>query len=304
MTMTRTYPIGLIRVFTCSVFITAVLALSALLVQAQETSLSVGSQSIERIERPPRGERGSGPPRVGRPRDPRRAPPPQATDGSRQAGTPMHTKAPDGIGETMRQGASPLPYSKDNVTYVPWEEASKMDPLKVGSKLPKSSIAWTRTGVAFDLNKAAKKKPTVLIYYRGGWCPFCNAHLNELQKSIPALEGMGYQLLAVSTDTVEALKAYDDSGLKYQLLADPDLKLATSLGIKYKVVKEYIQHVKEIPDGRSFDLEKRNGGFLVTPSAFILDTSGTIRFAYANDNYTVRASQDALLKAAKEALSQ
>jgi len=216
----------------------------------------------------------------------------------------MYTKAPDGIGETMRQGASPLPYTKDTVTYIPWEENSKMDPLKVGSELPKGSVAWTKTGDAFDLNKAVMEKPTVLIYYRGGWCPFCNVHLNELQKSIPALEKMGYQLLAVSTDTVEALKAYDDSELKYQLLADPDLKLATNLGIKYKVVKEYIQHVKEIPDGRSFDMEKRNGGFLVTPSAFILDTTGTIRFAYANDNYTVRASQEALLTAAKEALSK
>jgi|GEM_PF-6136708 len=58
---------------------------------------------------------------------------------------------------------------------------------------------------------------------------------------------MGYKLLAVSTDTVEALKAYDDSELEYQLLADPDLTLATNLGVKYKVVQRYIQHVKEIP---------------------------------------------------------
>ncbi len=278
------------------------MAFSAPMLPAQETSPEEGAQASERVERPPRGERGSGPPRAGRPRGPRRAPPPQPTDGSRQAGTPMYTEAPDGIGVTLRQGASPNPYTKDSVTYVPWEDDSKMEPLKVGSKLPEGSVAWIKTGVAFDLNKAVKEKPTVLIYYRGGWCPFCNVHLHELQKSIPALEKMGYQLLAVSTDTVEALKAYDDSELKYQLLADPDLKLATNLGIKYKVVKEYIQHVKEIPDERSFDLEKRNGGFLVTPSAFVLDTTGTIRFAYANDNYTVRASQEVLLKAAKKAL--
>lgn len=216
----------------------------------------------------------------------------------------MYTVAPDGIGVTLREGASPLPYTKDTVTYVPWEEGSKMKPLAVGSKLPKGSVAWTKTGAALDLNKTAKEKPTVLIYYRGGWCPFCNIHLQELQKSVPALEKMGYQLLAISTDTVEALKAYDDSELEYQLLADPDLKLATSLGIKYKVAQQYIQHVKEIPQGRAFDMEKRNGGYLVTPTAYILDTGGTIRFAYSNDNYTVRASQDGLLKAAKEALGK
>ena len=292
------------RIFISTLFF-ATLAWSTSL--SQETKSEDGASSGERAERPPRPERAQGenrPPRGGGPRGgARRAPPPRSTDGSREAGTPMYTVAPDGVGVTMREGASPNPYTKDSVTYIPWEEGSKMDPLKVGSQLPKGSVAWTKKGAKLNLNKSVKEKPTMLIYYRGGWCHFCNAHLHELQKSIPALEEMGYQVLAVSTDTVEALKAYDDSELNYQLLADPDLSLATHLGIKYKVVKEYIQHVKEIPQGRSFDMEERNGGFLVTPSAFVLDTTGTIRFAYANDNYTVRASQDALLKAAKVALS-
>lgn len=292
------------RTFMGTVLIAVTLVLPTAFLQAQEKNAEEEAQANERAERPQRGERSERGPRAGGPRGPRRAPPPRATDGSREAGTPMYTVAPDGIGETMRQGASPLPYTEKTVTYVPWEDGSRMDPIEVGSKLPKNSVAWTKAGNKLDLNEATKDKPTVLIYYRGGWCPFCNAHLRELQKSIPALEEMGYQLLAVSTDTVDALKGYDDTGLNYQLLADPDLKLATHLGIKYKVVQQYIEHVKSIPDDRAFSLEDRNGGFLVTPSAFIFDTTGTVRFAYANDNYTVRASQDALLKAAKDALKK
>ena len=303
--MTRKYISSLSRILMSTVLLLT-WSLSAPLLQAQDTSSDEGSQAGERVDRPPRAERnqsGQRPPRGGGGRGARRPPPPRSNDGSREAGTPKYTAAPDGIGETMRDGASPNPYTKDTVTYVPWEEGSKMDPLKVGSKLPKGSVAWTKAGEKLDLNKSVMDTPTLLIYYRGGWCPFCSIYLNELQKSVPALEEMGYQLLAVSTDTVEALKAYDDSELNYQLLADPDLTLATHLGIKYKVVKEYIEHVKSIPDDRAFDLEKRNGGFLVTPSAFVIDTTGTIRFVYANDNYTVRASQDSLLKAAKAALN-
>jgi len=303
MTMIRMHSSNLSRLFISTVIFAALAWLTS---QAQESNSEEGSPSGERVDRPPRAERAQSenrPPRGGGPRGgPRRAPPPRSTDGSREAGTPIYTVAPDGVGVTMREGASPNPYTKDSVTYIPWEEGSKMDPLKVGSQLPKGSVAWSKKGAKLNLNESVKEKPTLLIYYRGGWCPFCNAHLHELQKSIPALEKMGYQVLAVSTDTVEALKAYDDSELNYQLLADPDLSLATHLGIKYKVVKEYIQHVKEIPQGRAFDMEERNGGYLVTPSAFVLDTKGTIRFAYANDNYTVRASQESLLKAAKEAL--
>lgn len=296
MTLSRMYLNRLSRTLMGAVIVAALFALSTPPVEAQETRRGDGTQVREGGQRPPR----AGGPRGG----PMRAPPPRATDGSRQAGTPMYTVAPDGVGVTMREGASPNPYAKDSVTYVPWEEGSKMEPLAVGAKLPKGSVAWTKKGVAVDLNKVAMEKPTVLIYYRGGWCPFCSVHLHELQKSVPALEAMGYQLIAVSTDTVEALAEYDTSGLNYRILADPDLKLATSLGIKYKVVKEYIQHVKEIPQGRAFDMEERNGGFLVTPSAYVLDTSTAIHFAYSNDNYTVRASQDALLKAAKAALAK
>ena len=303
--MMKTRLSNLGRIAFCSAIAIAALSLSSPRLQAQESSLQEGGQAGERIERPQRGERSGRPPlRAGGPRGPRRAPPPRAPDGSREAGTPMYTVAPDGIGVTMREGASPLPYTKDTVTYIPWVEGSKLEPLNVGSKLPSGSVAYTKTGAQVDLNKSVMKKPTVLIYYRGGWCPFCNVHLQELQKSVPVLEEMGYQLLAVSTDTVEALKAYDDSELEYQLLADPDLTLATNLGVKYKVVKRYIQHVKEIPQGRAFDLEERNGGHLVTPGAFVLDTKGTIHFSYSNDNYTVRASREALLKAAKAALEK
>ena len=301
--MTRTYFHKLNRIIIGAVLFIG-LVWSAPFLQAQATSSEDSSQAGERVDRPPRAERnqsGPRPPRGGG-RGPRRPPPPRSNDGSREAGTPKYTAAPDGIGVTMREGASPNPYTKDTVSYVPWEEGSKMDPIKVGSKLPKGSVVLTKEGKKLDLNKSVMETPTLLIYYRGGWCPFCSIYLNELQQSVAALEEMGYQLIAVSTDTVEALKAYDDSELNYQLLADPDLTLATKLGIKYKVVRQYIEHVKSIPDDRAFDLEERNGGFLVTPSAFILDTKGTIRFVYANDNYTVRASQESLLKAAKEAL--
>jgi peroxiredoxin len=113
------------------------------------------------------------------------------------------------------------------------------------------------------------------------------------------LEDMGFQLLAVSTDTVAMLQEYEESAdLDYLLLSDPELNVATKLGIKFKVVQAYIDHVAEI----HVDLDEQNGGYLVTPAAFVFDTTGTIRFVYANNNYTVRVSEEALLDAAQAAL--
>jgi peroxiredoxin len=50
------------------------------------------------------------------------------------------------------------------------------------------------------------------------------------------------------------------------------------------------------------DLQAQTGGYLLTPGAFVLDRSGTIRFVYTNNNYSVRVKQNVLLDAARAAL--
>jgi cytochrome oxidase Cu insertion factor (SCO1/SenC/PrrC family) len=41
-------------------------------------------------------------------------------------------------------------------------------PILIGSSLPAITVQDLE-GKSFDLNKAIAKKPTVLIYFRGGW---------------------------------------------------------------------------------------------------------------------------------------
>jgi peroxiredoxin len=241
------------------------------------------------------------------------APPPMlkseapAEGGMPKGGVDAGTPAPDGLGVTMARAATAGDYNPALMTYVPWKDASVIKPLSVGAKMPAGSRVLTMAGKPFDLTAAVANKSTVLMFYRGGWCPYCNAHLRELQKSVGALRDMGYQLLAISTDTPEALRATDANGeLGYQLLSDSKLAVAATFGLKYQLVQPYIDHVKSKPDTRAalahVDLQERNGGYMLTPGAFILDKSGTIRFVYVNNNYSVRISQDALLKAAREAL--
>ncbi len=46
--------------------------------------------------------------------------------------------------------------------------ANEICPLLIGSKVPELTFK-TVAGESFDLNAAIKAKPTVLIFYRGGW---------------------------------------------------------------------------------------------------------------------------------------
>ena len=49
--------------------------------------------------------------------------------------------------------------------------AADTSPLKTGETLPNVTLKNVN-GEAVDLNNLVSQKPTVLIFYRGGWCPF------------------------------------------------------------------------------------------------------------------------------------
>lgn len=231
------------------------------------------------------------------------APPPTRLVNPEAGRLPAGTPAPDGIGATMAPATTEGVYSTSTLTYVPWEDESVIKPLQPGKPMPAASVVQGADGKRFDLNAAVRSKPTLLIFYRGGWCPYCNAHLRELQNSVERLQAMGYQILAISTDTPEEVRKFNaDRHLTYTLLSDTKLDVAAKFGLRYKVSKAYMDHVKTLPDGRATDMEAKNGGYLLTPGAFIMDTKGVIRFSYVNNNYSVRITQDKLLAAARDAL--
>ena len=61
----------------------------------------------------------------------------------------------------------------------PADSQETVAPLAVGSTAP-AAIVKTAEGTAVDLGELVRTKPTILIFYRGGWCPYCNTHLAEL----------------------------------------------------------------------------------------------------------------------------
>ena len=191
--------------------------------------------------------------------------------------------------------------TSENMTYTPWEDDGSIEPLVAGAQIPTSALLKSMSGASFDLNAAVASQPTIVIFFRGGWCPYCNAHLRELRTSMPALTEMGYQLLAISPDAPEKLRGLEqEADLGYELLSDENAEVAAGFGLRYKLTQQYVDHVKSTPS--KTDLSAQNSGFMLTPGAFVLDTNGEIRFTYVNNNYTVRVSQAALLDAAQEAL--
>ena len=180
------------------------------------------------------------------------------------------------------------------VTGVPLK-AQDISPLLAGEQIPVLQLPAS-TGKIFDLNLSVSQTPTILIFYRGSWCPYCSKQLSGLQEIEKDLKDLGYQLIAISTDSPENLsKTIDKEKLGYTLLSDADLKAAKDFGIAFKSPKSYDKFLPETSGGKNVDK------LLPVPSVFILNRKGRILFEYINPDITQRLSA-ALMKAAAIAL--
>ena len=181
------------------------------------------------------------------------------------------------------------------------DSAESIQPLLIGSKLPSMALT-TPDGKRYDVSEATKTKPTVLVFYRGGWCPYCNTHLGQLQAAESGLIELGYQVLAISPDRPEKLaESADRHKLGYQLLSDSDMSAARSLGIAFRVDDETVKLYK---NKYGIDLEGDSGQThhqLPVPAVYIVNR-GIMKFSHINPDYKTRLSPDVILAAARAAL--
>lgn len=173
------------------------------------------------------------------------------------------------------------------------EKARDISPLLYGEKIPEG-VLKTPEGDNHQVSNILSKKPTILLVYRGGWCPYCNAHLAEIQQAESQILNLGYQLAAISPDSPKNLQSTDRKHqLNYSLYADPNGDFLKSLGIVFRAPDKYSPMLNKRSNGR-------NKGFLPVPSVFVVDTSGTILFEYINPDYSTRISAGLLLAVLKE----
>ena len=147
------------------------------------------------------------------------------------------------------------------------------------------------------------QKPTVLIFYRGGWCPYCNRQLAGLKDIEGQLDELGYQILAISPETPAQLQQQKlQTKFSVKLLADPDLEAISGFGIGF-----YVPDAKRTTYKSKWDInltsDKTSGtAVLPAPAVFILDTKGKVLFSYVNPDIKTRISPELLYQAAKLSL--
>lgn len=177
--------------------------------------------------------------------------------------------------------------------------AEEICPIKIGQTIPSVNVR-NLDGENVNLNELTSGKKSVLIFYRGGWCPFCNmqlANLNQIEKQLVEL---GYQLLAISVDKPEKLKeSIDKHQLSYTLFSDSKAEASTAFGLAFKVADDYNKMLLS----HNMNLEEASGEkhhILPVPAVFVVDENSVIQFEYVNPNYKVRLNSEILLKVAEQ----
>jgi len=83
---------------------------------------------------------------------------------------------------------------------------TQMTVLQPGDPFPSLTVALPR-GRALRLPGALAGRYGVVLYYRGSWCPHCNAQLSAFQRSLDNLAGLDISVVALSVDDEAATAA-------------------------------------------------------------------------------------------------
>jgi peroxiredoxin len=169
------------------------------------------------------------------------------------------------------------------------EKAEDICPILIGEKIPNATLS-SGTGTKVDLLAITTQKPSILVFYRGGWCPFCTEHLSELAVIQKEILNLGYQIIAISPDYFSNLKVTESEyQLDYTVLSDPGGKLIASMGIGFKTstkTKDYLLSNKE-------NVEVSD--VMPVPSVFVIGKDGTVLFEYIKPNFKERMNGSLLL---------
>lgn len=170
--------------------------------------------------------------------------------------------------------------------------------LKVGDKAP-DFILPDATGKPVKLSELLVKGPVVINFYRGQWCPYCNLEIRAFQQLLPEFQQASAQVIAISPELPDnSISITEKHELAFPVLSDVGNTVARSYGLVFSLAES----LRPLYKGFGIDIPASNGDDtyeLPVPATYVIDSTGTIRYAYAEADYTLRAEPAEVLAAVK-----
>jgi peroxiredoxin len=175
--------------------------------------------------------------------------------------------------------------------------AAPASALAPGSTLPDADLLDVH-GAETTLYPALGDQTAVLVFYRGGWCPYCNIALNTYAAElVPELARRGVALIAVSPQTPDAsLSLQEKNELTFTVLSDPGNRLAAVVGI----VTAPSDEARTAQLALGLDLTEVNADGTIAlpmPATLVVDANHVVRWIDIHPDYSTRSETSEILAA-------
>tara|TARA_R110002111_G_scaffold257735_1_gene326265 strand:+ start:294 stop:959 length:666 start_codon:yes stop_codon:yes gene_type:complete len=176
----------------------------------------------------------------------------------------------------------------------------KLDqPLQLGDIMP-NFVIDNAAGGTLELETLLEDGPVLLTFYRGSWCPYCISELSSVQKRLEKITDTGAKVLAISPETPSnTAEIVEQKDFGFLFGTDHDNQLAKQLALSFKLdpktIKKYREYGIDLPE--SNDSKKWE---LPIPATYVIDTNGTITYAFVEEDYKKRADYDKVIETLRE----
>lgn len=182
----------------------------------------------------------------------------------------------------------------DGATKQLFESGIEQRALQVGDTIPSLQLR-DQFGTHLAVSNLLQQGPLVIVFYRGGWCPYCNLELRAYQEILPELQARHANLLAISPERMElGVDLTQKHRLTFPLLFDENLTVARQFGLVFSLPENLI----ELYERMGIDLVKSQGndhGELPVPATYVVNSNGVIVYAFVQADYTKRLEPQVVL---------
>ena len=154
--------------------------------------------------------------------------------------------------------------------------------LRIGEKLPDFSAIHEDGSTVHSAE--LRGQPTVILFVRGNWCPFCTRQVEEITTHYKDLSKLGAKLIFITPKPLDTTRRVAEFfNVKFEFWLDESLTIAKSLGLV-------------LSDGVPEEWSKEYGHDTFWPTALVVDKDGIIRYSKLSRLIFDRPNSETLVK--------
>ncbi|HTV75343.1 MAG TPA: peroxiredoxin-like family protein [Candidatus Acidoferrales bacterium] len=160
--------------------------------------------------------------------------------------------------------------------------------LKPGQKAPPFHLK-DQLGNQVSSSALLAKGPLIISFFRGTWCPYCDAEMEALKEVYADIRKAGAELVAITPQSAQNAQSYrSEHPVPFHVLVDEDMAVSHAFGVAY-TMPEYLANLYKTVFRNDLSLINASGTWqLPIPARFVIAPEGTVVDVKTDPDYRYR----------------